>query len=95
MLLWDWWTTRNKANAGEKQRSTTEVSAVISKHVLDLSPDRPQSSPPVMIRQAWQLPDSGFIKINVDEAYKEDSGMGAWFFFFFFLRVGCLGFCCS
>ena len=25
ILLWDWWTTRNKVNAGEKERSIQEV----------------------------------------------------------------------
>jgi hypothetical protein len=35
ILLWDWWTNRNKVNAGEKERSTDVICHVIQKHAAD------------------------------------------------------------
>lgn len=35
VLQWDWWTSRNKVNAGEKQKKAEEVSGFISRHLLD------------------------------------------------------------
>jgi hypothetical protein len=32
VLLWDWWTTRNKANAGKLVRTTDQVCHTIQKH---------------------------------------------------------------
>jgi hypothetical protein len=35
ILLWDWWTSRNKANFGERMLSTDEVCVRIRKHLLE------------------------------------------------------------
>lgn len=48
VLLWDWWTSRNKVNAGEKPKTPVEVSSFISKHVLEFSPEvknQPETHP--------------------------------------------------
>ena len=38
ILLWDWWTTRNKVNAGEKERTVDEVCHIVQRHAIEFSP---------------------------------------------------------
>jgi hypothetical protein len=35
VLLWDWWTTRNKVNAGDQRKSAEEMCHFINKHLLE------------------------------------------------------------
>jgi hypothetical protein len=37
ILLWDWWTTRNKLNAGEMERPPEVVCGIINRHLVDFT----------------------------------------------------------
>jgi hypothetical protein len=38
VTLWDWWTTRNKINAGEKRKMTEDICHLIVKHYHEFTP---------------------------------------------------------
>jgi hypothetical protein len=37
ILLWDWWTVRNKVNAGEREKLAAEVCSLIQRSCLDFN----------------------------------------------------------
>jgi hypothetical protein len=80
VLLWDWWTTRNKTNAEDRVQSADEVCFQIRKHLLEFTPDETQV--PIVQQQleSWQLPKPEFIKVNFDAAYCQETHEGAWGF---------------
>ena len=59
LLASDWWTTRNKTYAGEKQRSAGEVSAFITKHLMDYVCMQTQPPPTCSIKYSWTPPAVG------------------------------------
>jgi hypothetical protein len=86
-LLWDWWTTRNKKNAEGKDRTVDDVCHAVQRHTLDFQARTlhkmrsaiTESSPPSK-EQAWTLPVPNFVKVNLDAAFRMESGEGAWGF---------------
>lgn len=78
LIFWDWWTTRNKIYAGEKVRTTDEVCYTIQRHLLEFSADdSPATVTPIPCLR-WDRPKPGFVKVNFDAAFKQDSGDGAY-----------------
>jgi ribonuclease HI len=87
LLLWNWWTTRNKANAGELMRSTDQVCHVIQKHwcEFDLEGEKVQSETPTTrtgdySSSGWKRPRENFTKVNFDAAFHHPTEAGAWGF---------------
>ena len=80
VLLWDWWTSRNKANAGEVQKTTAEISSFITKHLTDFTSVNIQKTPQPQLPQVWIPPATKLIKINMDAAFHVESETGAWGF---------------
>jgi ribonuclease HI len=83
ILLWDWWTTRNKVNAGERERSTVETCHVIQKHVADfLSTTCTPSSSHLdnQTEMKWSRPMPNVVKVNFDAAFLDNIKAGAWGF---------------
>jgi ribonuclease HI len=85
LLLWDWWTTRNKCNAGELERSTEQVCHVIQRHYIEFLPESkceksetPQEENVVRQAQRWSKPERNFTKVNFDAAFHQSNGFGAW-----------------
>ena len=76
ILLWDWWTARNKTNAGEKQRTAQEVSGFITRHLQDFCSVQQQSIPPSVTDQRWVPPGPGVVKFNMDAAFHQEAEAG-------------------
>jgi ribonuclease HI len=80
ILLWNWWTARNKANAGEKLLSADEVCSKVRKHLAEFCPKEEHVQEAQAVEDKWELPDANFIKVNVDAAFCQESRLGAWGF---------------
>jgi ribonuclease HI len=87
ILLWDWWTVRNKLNAGEREKPATEVCSLIQRHYLDFcvhlaTPSVREVENKTLPSKSslWKRPAIGNVKINFDAAYHKDSGDGGWGF---------------
>ena len=79
LLLWCWWSARNKANHGEGCSSTEEVCNSVAYHLMSMQKLRkttPAIGPPLNLK--WQPPPAGFYKINCDGSYLPGSGLGGW-----------------
>ena len=77
VLIWEWWTARNKANAGEQVRSTDNICYAIRQHIQDFSQalvQAKQGTNPVM--ETWQWPPADSVKISFDAAIYADTGHG-------------------
>ncbi|KAK1682547.1 hypothetical protein QYE76_043395 [Lolium multiflorum] len=88
ILLWDWWTNRNKLNAGELGKSAGQMCHTIQKHAIEFqTATRPpanfsdgvygEASP---LCDVWKRPSPGQVKINFDAAFWEPTHSGAWGF---------------
>lgn len=80
IMLWEWWSARNKINAGGPARTTEDISFMVRQHVQDF-----YTAPKIQTevagnreRSCWQKPPSDFVKINFDAAYSNNTGSGAW-----------------
>jgi hypothetical protein len=88
ILLWDWWTTRNKVNAGEMERSPEVVCGIINRHRVDfrknttvnIFSEGDASTVPHPSTIVWKKPPSEWVKINFDASFVESSRSGAWGF---------------
>lgn len=78
VLLWDWWATQNKTNAGTKQKTIEEASMLINKHLLEFSSMKQSPSPQPACQESRKPPEAGIVKINIDAAFREMPEAGAW-----------------
>ena len=84
LLLWDWWSTRNKVNTEHKVRSTDEVCHIIQKHYAvfhgsDCTMAAVGSGPDQQMTR-WSRPAQNFVKVNFDASFIESTKSGAWGF---------------
>ncbi|GJN00674.1 hypothetical protein PR202_ga17870 [Eleusine coracana subsp. coracana] len=80
-LLWAWWDSRNKTNAGEKMRMTQEVIYMAMNAVSDVSIMKHTATMRVpKIKKRWIPPPIELLKINFDAAFFADSKSGGWGF---------------
>jgi hypothetical protein len=87
ILLWDWWTTRNKSNAGELDRTIHTVCQTITRHVVEFPSGgvgivsmAPGTNMNQQLSSVWTKPKENFTKVNFDAAFLESTGLGAWGF---------------
>ncbi|XP_071685499.1 uncharacterized protein [Lolium perenne] len=80
ILLWNWWTARNKANVGEKLLSCDEVCSKVRKHLVEFCHKEEHVQEAHATEDRWEPPEANFIKVNVDAAFCQESRMGAWGF---------------
>lgn len=67
-------------NAGERMLSTDEVSYRIRKHLLEFCQQKEQTRELHAVEESWELPETDFIKVNVDAAFCQETHRGAWGF---------------
>lgn len=83
-LMWCWWDTRNKVNAGEQGSSSTEIvrrANFMASAPAGLMGVRTPSPEGVSAgRSVWKFPHEDELKLNVDGAFYEASNSGGWGF---------------
>jgi ribonuclease HI len=86
--MWDWWTARNKVNAGEMARPEGVICSSIQKHMIEFAAPcvvgsgESEDSGLSLIKEtlAWERPNLDQVKVNVDAAFWEPRASGAWGF---------------
>ena len=78
ILLYDWWSARNRVNAGDKAWSTEEVCHQIFKHVHEFAVQIIPRVPVLHTPAKWVLPKPNFVNVNFDAAFQETTHPGAW-----------------
>lgn len=80
LLLWKWWSVRNKINKREKSHYGQEVAAEVLNLLSDLKklevgPVRREGE-----RAGWIVPPPGQLKINSDGSFIHETMQGSWSF---------------
>ena len=78
VMLWDWWTYRNKVNAGEARKTVDELGYRINKHLHDFMPQTKGSAHCSTIKHRWELPQQGYAKVNCDASFIQANQNGAF-----------------
>jgi hypothetical protein len=78
--MYAWWEARNKANAGEGVRQTSQVVQHAAMLAVQTKPTREKeiNKPPQPKR--WTRPPEGLLKANCDGSFFSDSKKGGWGF---------------
>ncbi|GJN08391.1 hypothetical protein PR202_ga26304 [Eleusine coracana subsp. coracana] len=81
VLLWQWWSARNKANAGGKLATIAEVCSSVTYHVKEFQKlQKPPKVPKPAKTAKWSVPPDHSYKINIDGAFLAESNSGGWGF---------------
>jgi len=81
VLLWRWWSARNKVNSGGKKDIIPEVCSAISYYLHEF--EQLSKSEKKSIHRPcaqWKPPPSGYYKLNVDASFFAESKKGGWGF---------------
>jgi hypothetical protein len=79
LLLWKWWSVRNKINKGEKGMSGDEVAAAVLQLMGDPGVNEKQA--PVSqgaLSARWRAPPQDQLKINADSSLIPQTLQGSW-----------------
>ncbi|GJN25606.1 hypothetical protein PR202_gb13454 [Eleusine coracana subsp. coracana] len=80
-LLWAWWDTRNKVNAGEQIRPINQVIYLTNSLVNDCDHlTRKHAEKPRKAKSKWSPPPPDILKINCDASFQASSKSGSWGF---------------
>ena len=81
MLLWRWWSARNKANDYRKIINVAEIQSSIL-YYLSVFEKLNTTNKLVAkdIKSSWKTPPDDTYKINIDGAFHSDSRTGGWGF---------------
>ncbi|GJN18408.1 hypothetical protein PR202_gb05568 [Eleusine coracana subsp. coracana] len=81
VLLWRWWSARNKVNAGEGRISSQDVCSLMTYYATEFEKLRkPEAQHRSTTTQLWLPPDPDFYKINTDASFSARTGSGGWGF---------------
>jgi len=81
VLLWRWWSARNKVNAGDKRLPAQEISSLVTFFVADFEKLRKKETEKGQKQEhKWEPPQPGCYKINIDPAFRAKSNTGGWGF---------------
>jgi hypothetical protein len=79
ILMWEWWSARNKTNAGQLCPKPVEVCHRVEKLAIEFSflkvPEKPPKPPDL---KRWTRPPNDYVKINLDGAFDLGSKTGGW-----------------
>lgn len=78
-MLWAWWDTRNKKNAGEPLRNTTAVLKRV-KNVVQEVKIMGEKDTNSLEQAKWSPPGQNALKINIDGSMNEAQAIGGWGF---------------
>jgi ribonuclease HI len=82
LLLWCWWTARNKTDNGERRKSSQEVVSDVSFHMnaWNLAHNFKKQTKREPVKQNWKAPPEDYYKINCDGAFFSKTCKGGWGF---------------
>lgn len=81
VLLWRWWSARNKTNAGERKATGAEIFSSVVYHVTDFEKLRYSKNKHRISRtDKWEPPPHNLYKVNVDASFSASGGTGGWGF---------------
>uniref|UniRef100_A0A8R7TWE4 Reverse transcriptase zinc-binding domain-containing protein n=1 Tax=Triticum urartu TaxID=4572 RepID=A0A8R7TWE4_TRIUA len=81
ILLWLWWSERNRANQGERIRTEEEIIYSVQLHLLEYKKYIKRQEQNVQaVNQVWCPPPDDFLKINTDGAFRLSTKSGGWGF---------------
>lgn len=81
VLLWTWWSERNKANQGNHIRSLDEILFSYQLHLTEYCEVITRRKKlKRSTQQVWSPPPTDFLKINTDGAFVQSSCFGGWGF---------------
>jgi hypothetical protein len=80
IFLWQWCSARNKANAGTKMATATEICTSVPYHIMqwDNTQNKNKSTTSMQLPK-WQPPHD-FLKLNCDASFHQNTGNGGWGF---------------
>jgi hypothetical protein len=82
ILLWKWWSNRNKLNKGEKGFSSDEITGDVFRLLNELGCSEKQIHGRTAVAEPkWKAPPTGLLKINTDGSFISDNLSGGWGFY--------------
>lgn len=81
LLLWLWWTERNKANHKQTRASVEEFQFLMTRHVAEwrqfcMKPESKQQQ--VFRKPVWKGTEVDTVKINIDGAFDGSNQLAGW-----------------
>ncbi|CAN6374879.1 unnamed protein product [Urochloa humidicola] len=81
ILLWQWWTERNRVREGERRRTSADLAFLVAKLADEfLELNKKEGTKPVKRSQPWRKPPDDFLKLNSDGAFSANRQEGGWGF---------------
>jgi hypothetical protein len=82
VLIWKWWSVRNKVNKGELMPSAQTTTSAIQDMVQNILKEgcKMNHNQALQVQQSWMPPTEGKLKINIDGSFMSGTSKGAWGF---------------
>ena len=81
VFLWRWWSARNKANAGEKMPTASDVCGSVMFFLMQFEKLYETEKKVIAATQvSWKPPPENTYKINSDGSFDSDKRTGGWGF---------------
>jgi hypothetical protein len=79
VLLWCWWSTRNKVNQGDRRASTDKICCYVTYHLNEMQKLKPPAKCRAIVqKEKWKTPPEGVYKINCDGAFFQNDRRDSW-----------------
>ena len=81
VLLWRWWSARNKVNAGLKRPTGLEICSLVTFYVSEFGKGTKMHKEQQQVQlKRWKPPPEDVYKINIDGSFKSATNQGGWGF---------------